>query len=147
MSEDNKVGLTAVSLKLPIFWTKNPAVWFHQVEAQFAVRNITTDETKYHYVVAALDENTAASILNVLNNPPETTKYQDLKEKLTTKCSLTDPERAACLCSMPGLGDGTATELVGNMLALYPVVCTAVSSSDKDEADFNKEVSSANIDE
>ncbi|XP_077976158.1 uncharacterized protein LOC144432025 [Styela clava] len=121
MSEDNKAGLTAVSLKLPIFWTKNPAVWFHQVEAQFAVRNITTDETKYHYVVAALDENTAASILNVLNNPPETNKYQDLKEKLTTKCSLTDPERAARLCSMPGLGDGTATELMDNMLALYPV--------------------------
>ena len=45
----------AVSLKLPAFWTSQPKVWFQQSEAQFAWRNITADDTKYYYVVAALD--------------------------------------------------------------------------------------------
>lgn len=117
MAED---GVAAVALKLPTFWTKNPDVWFLQVEAQFGLRKITDDDTKYHYVVAALDQNTAASILHVLNNPPTTEKYQDLKDKLTVKCSLTEAERAARLCSMPGIGDGTATQLMDSMLALYP---------------------------
>ena len=46
----------AVSLKLPAFWTSQPKVWFQQSEAQFTLRNITADDTKYYYVVAALDQ-------------------------------------------------------------------------------------------
>ena len=43
----------AVSLKLPTFWTSQPEVWFAQAEAQFNLRCITSDDTKYFYVVAA----------------------------------------------------------------------------------------------
>ena len=45
----------AVGLKLPVFWVDHPRVWLLQAEAQFAVRNVTADNTKYHYGVAALD--------------------------------------------------------------------------------------------
>ena len=46
----------AVSLKLPTFWNSQPEVWLAQAEAQFNIRGITADETKYYYVVAALDQ-------------------------------------------------------------------------------------------
>jgi len=49
MSEAN-----AVVLKLPSFWTAHPEVWFAQAEAQFHIRGITADQTKYYYLVAAL---------------------------------------------------------------------------------------------
>ena len=45
----------AVSLKLPTFWSTQPKSWFCQAEAQFAIRKISEDETKYYYVIAALD--------------------------------------------------------------------------------------------
>ena len=48
----------AVALKLPPFWISQPRVWFQQAEAQFALRNITAHDTKYFYVVAALDQET-----------------------------------------------------------------------------------------
>ena len=48
----------AVALKLPPFWISQPRVWFQQTEAQFALRKITADETKYFNVVAALDQET-----------------------------------------------------------------------------------------
>ncbi|KAJ8371596.1 hypothetical protein AAFF_G00306820 [Aldrovandia affinis] len=50
----------AVALKLPEFWQEHAAVWFAQAEAQFALRGITQEDTKYYYVVAALNSSTAS---------------------------------------------------------------------------------------
>ena len=48
------VNQNGVTLKLPFYWTSKPRVWFRQTETQFALRQITADETKYYYVVAAI---------------------------------------------------------------------------------------------
>ena len=58
----------AVALKLPPFWISQPRVWFQEAEAQFALRNITADDTKYFYVVAALDQETASCLIDFLEN-------------------------------------------------------------------------------
>ena len=39
----------AVALKLPPFWAHKPRVWFAQAEAQFALRDISVDNTRYSY--------------------------------------------------------------------------------------------------
>ena len=44
----------AVALKLPAFWVDHPRVWLQQAEAQFALKHITADVTKYYYVVPAV---------------------------------------------------------------------------------------------
>ncbi|GFY71318.1 uncharacterized protein TNIN_379921 [Trichonephila inaurata madagascariensis] len=44
-----------VSPKLPPFWADKPAVCFAQAESQFALAHITSDATKFHYIVANLD--------------------------------------------------------------------------------------------
>ena len=53
MPEEN-----AVSLKLPTLWTSQPEVWFTQAQAQFNLQGISTSDTKYFYVLAALDQET-----------------------------------------------------------------------------------------
>ena len=64
MSEEH-----AVSLKLPTFWSSQPEVWFAQAEAQFNLRKITADDTKYYYVLAALDQPTATRLLDLISPP------------------------------------------------------------------------------
>ena len=82
----------AVALKLPTFWTAQPDVWFAQAEAQFNLRGITADDTKYYYVVAALDQDTATRVLDLISHPPEDSKYSTLKGRLIDTLGLNNRE-------------------------------------------------------
>ena len=108
----------AVSLKLPEFWESSAAAWFVQAEAQFAVRNITADDTKYYYVVAALSSSTASRALSLLQAPPAEDKYNELKSHLLQVYELSDAERASRLFALHGLGDSKPSELMDRMLNL-----------------------------
>ena len=108
----------AVSFKLPSFWTSQPHVWFQQAEAQFTIRKITADETKYAYIVAALDQDTAGRLLDLLRLPPNEHKYDAIKARLTKTFGLTRRARANRLLQMGDLGDRPPSALMDEMLAL-----------------------------
>ena len=110
----------AVGLKLPVFWADHPRVWLHQAEAQFAVRNVTADNTKCHYVVAALDQATALRVIDVLEDPPQHNKYDHLKRRLTYIFGLSRRQRADQLLDIGihSLGDRRPSQLMDEMLAL-----------------------------
>ena len=108
----------AVTLKLPEFWESSASAWFAQTEAQFALRDITADTTKYYYVVLALGSSTASRVVSLLKNSPATEKYTALNTHLLKIFELSDTERAARLFSLQGLGDGKPSELMDRMLDL-----------------------------
>ncbi|KAL3226884.1 hypothetical protein MRX96_024604 [Rhipicephalus microplus] len=62
--------VSSVDCKLPPFRTADPALWFIQVESQFAARRITADLTKYHYVVSSLPSAIASEMRDLLLAPP-----------------------------------------------------------------------------
>jgi len=108
----------AVTLKLPEFWESSASAWFAQTEAQFALREITADTTKYYYVVSALRNSTASRVVSLFTNPPENEKYTTLKAHLLKTFELSDAERANRLFSLQGLGDSKLSELMDRMLDL-----------------------------
>lgn len=108
----------AVSLKLPSFWPETPEFWFSQAEAQFAIRNIIQDDTKYFYVIAAMDQTTAKRIMDFIKAPPQHNKYEGLKERLLHTYTLNEHQRASQLLHMSGLGDEKPSVLMDNMLTL-----------------------------
>ena len=119
MAEDPaEAAVQAVAVKLPPFWPEQPRVWFAQVEAQFDIRGITADTTRYHYVVAALDQGTAARVLDILESPPAADKYKTLKDRLLDSYALTEYERATRLLHIQGLGDAKPSCLMDRMLSL-----------------------------
>jgi hypothetical protein len=66
---DSSFTLNRVGIRVPPFWPKKPAVWFTQLEGQFALVNITQDVTKFYYVISHLDNKYAAEVEDVTTTP------------------------------------------------------------------------------
>ena len=59
-----------VSMKLPTFWLDAAEVWFAQVDAQSAIRNLTVSKTKFYHVVAVLPQEVASHIFDLICATP-----------------------------------------------------------------------------
>ena len=114
----SRMSENAVSLKLPPFWAAEPQVWFAQAEAQFTLLKIVADDTKYFYVLSALDQATASWLKDFISNPPEEDKYEALRARLVETFDLSEPERAPLLLHFRALGDTKPSTLMDEMLAL-----------------------------
>lgn len=76
-SMNKQANVNVVLLKLLEFWELAAAVWFPQVEVQ-----ISADDTKYYYVIAALGSSTESRLVSLITNPPAIGKYEVLKAHL-----------------------------------------------------------------
>ena len=64
--QPNAATVNATAVKLPSFWSGNPEVWFKQVESVFSTRTITRQQTKFDYVIQALDNITADRVQAII---------------------------------------------------------------------------------
>lgn len=62
--------IAAVSIKLPPYWPADSTVWFAQVEAQFNTRNISSQKTRFEYIIASLSPEIAMEVRDLLIRPP-----------------------------------------------------------------------------
>ena len=119
--DNNAAQNNAVAVKLPTFWAHQPRVWFAQAEAQFTLRRVTDDNTKYSYLIAALPEDVATRALDYIESMADsasTEKYKGLKDRLLGTFTPSDYERAGMLINGPDLGDDKPSALLDRMLAL-----------------------------
>lgn len=102
--------IAATSVKLPNFWMVCPQAWFISVESQFNTKNISIDTTKYEYVISALSQEAVIKVLDILQNPPATRKYETLKKALIERYSDSEESRLEQLLSTAELGDRKPSE-------------------------------------
>lgn len=83
-----KPVVAAVGVKVPPFWPHKPTLWFVNLEAQFALANITADSTRYAHLISCLDAKHATEVEDIITNPPSAGKYEKLKAEIIRRLSL-----------------------------------------------------------
>lgn len=74
-----------VQVKLPPFWMNRPSLWFARVEAQFKLRKITTEDTKFYHTMSALSQELLDTVLCAVEEPDEDKPYTVLKDALIAR--------------------------------------------------------------
>ena len=110
--------VTAISVKLPPFWCSDPQLWFAQVEAQFLLRGISAQRTKFDHVVAALAPEVATEVRDIILNPPSSDPYDELRQQLIWRTSQSERRRLQQLLSNHDFGDLTPTRLLWKLQQL-----------------------------
>lgn len=102
------------SVKVPPFWSKNPQLWFHQIDAQFAICKITSEQVKFNYVVASLDMDVLSQVSDIITAPP-VAAYDAMKKRLLSSFGETEERRIKRLLKELELGDKRPSHLLQEM--------------------------------
>ena len=62
--------VSTVAIKIPSFWSADPEVWFAQMDV--TTRNITSQKSKFKYMVASLSPEYATEVRDLILSPPAT---------------------------------------------------------------------------
>lgn len=104
-------------LEAPPLWKQNPALWFHYLEGQFQSAGVTTDDSKYHTIVAALDADVLCNVSDLIGNPPQKDMYETIKTRIINEYTESDEHRINRLLTL-SLGNRKPSELLKEMKQL-----------------------------
>lgn len=111
MSTDgaSQVQTAAISVKLPEFWPNTPGIWFQKVEAQFALRGIIAEQTRFDHIMCTITEQVALRVIDTIENPG-TTPYTSLKAAILRAHTKSDEEKLREVLRDSDLGDRTPSQ-------------------------------------
>lgn len=111
----NRNEIARVNTKIPPFWKANPALWFCQLESQFITSGVTSERTKYHFVVSAIESEVLSQVSDIIINPPAVEQYQTLKTRLLERYVDSEEKRLQKLLKEMELGDRKPSHLLREM--------------------------------
>jgi len=100
-------AVSHVSVKILPFYTKNPGVWFRQMESQFHLAKVTSPETKFHHILSALPEEIAANL-----PIDDDMTYEALKKAVLDSLTANKHQLIEQALSAVELGNKRPTQLV-----------------------------------
>ncbi|XP_066254127.1 uncharacterized protein [Euwallacea similis] len=117
-SSNNATMVDRVAVKPPPFWSRNPELWFCQLESQFQLAGVTADSTKFHHVVSALNCEVIEQVGDLFRNPPAGDMFLAIKDRLITLFSESEEQKYKKLVSHTSLGDRKPSHLLNEMAGL-----------------------------
>lgn len=129
MSTEENTQNFNVNIKLPEFWHNDPIVWFTQVEALFATKNISSEKTKYNILLSSISPELATEVRDILLNTPTNNPYTKLKETILKRTTISKQKQIQQLLNCEELGDKTPTQLLRRLNQLLGEQANAIDNS------------------
>ncbi|GBN08277.1 hypothetical protein AVEN_12401-1 [Araneus ventricosus] len=112
--EGSNAGCDRVAVRVPSFWTNNAKLFFIQLETSFRLAEVSLEQTKFNYLVAALDPETLSHAMNIVCEPPPD-PYTALKSRLLTQFEVSQNKKLITLIEDLELGDRSPSVLLKQM--------------------------------
>ncbi|KAJ8704247.1 hypothetical protein PYW08_012971 [Mythimna loreyi] len=117
ISEPTDLAAISVQSRLLPFWREYPRMWFIQFEAVVEPQK-TSDENKYRYVLGQLQPTDLQHITDIVIKPPETKKYEAIKQRLLSVYEQSEVKNFKNLISGLELGNQRPSQLLRRMREL-----------------------------
>ena len=118
------------AVRLPPFWSDRPWLWFAQADAQCNIASVTSEKTKFNYVISQLVYRHAAGVENVIISPPTDEPYSTLKTGLVRRRSSSRDQCVRQLLTHEEMGHRKPSQFLRHLKNLakdVPVGCRPTS--------------------
>lgn len=107
-----------VAVRIPPFCPSDPEMWFCMVERSFKSANVVSDDTKFGYVLGALDPIYATEVRDIIVKPPESGAYAKLKQELIRRLSSSQEQKTRRLLEHEEIGDRRPSQFLRHLQSL-----------------------------
>lgn len=114
-SKDVFMETYRVGVRTPTFNQDDPTLWFAQLEGQFILSNMTSDSTKFYFVLSQLEPQHTAEVRDLIVSPPVTGKYDKLKSELIKRLSASQERKTKQLIMHEELGDRKPSQFLRHL--------------------------------
>ncbi|CAE1140302.1 unnamed protein product [Acanthosepion pharaonis] len=107
----------ALRMELPTY-NMNAQTWFIQLDAIFQARHVTSQQSKFAFVVEKLPAEIAAEVADVLINLPPEKPYEVLRQAILQRTGCSEERKIKDLLTNVTLGDSKPSQLLRRMVTL-----------------------------
>ncbi|XP_023724845.1 uncharacterized protein LOC111873962 [Cryptotermes secundus] len=118
-----------IAVRLPPFWADRPAVWLAQAEAQFTLAGISSEQTKFCYMISQLDQRYASEVEDIITFPTERGPYTLLRTELVRRQSPSPEQRIRQILTVEEIDDSKPSQFLNYLKSLAPEVSDNVIRS------------------
>ena len=109
--EQPEVAASSAHFKFPTFWAHNITMWIKRVEIFFTIHKITTEKSRFNYVVASMDEQVMMEVSDIISEPAVGREYTALKQAMIDRFGESNNNRIRRVLEGLTLGDRTPSGL------------------------------------
>ncbi|KAL1448829.1 hypothetical protein WDU94_000084 [Cyamophila willieti] len=104
-----------IAVKIPEFIAADPELWFAMVDGSFTGSSITTESTKFGYIIAALPARYASEVKDIIMKPPTDNPYTHLRAQLIKRLSASQEEKTRQLLEREEIGDRKPSQFLRHL--------------------------------
>jgi hypothetical protein len=110
------------AVRLPPFWPYSLGLWFAEAEAEFALASVTSEKTKFNFVISQLEYRHAAEVEDIIITPPADAPYTTLNTELVRRLSSSCDKRVRQLLTHEEMRDRKPSQFLRHLNNLSPDV-------------------------